>query len=76
MRSMTERRSDPPASSQDAWAWRRSWMRTLKSTPLALTAGVQMRLRKVLRERGAGPGGEEQVVWSETLVLDPRLELV
>ena len=24
-------RSEPPARSQEAWAWRRSWMRTLKS---------------------------------------------
>src|SRR4051812_21606405 len=37
---------------QDAWAWRRSWARTLKSTPEALTAGRQMRVRKVLREMG------------------------
>ena len=33
MRSMTVLRSAPPASSQEAWAWRRSCMRTLKSMP-------------------------------------------
>ena len=29
------------------WAWRRSWMRTLKSTPDAFTAPVQPRVRNV-----------------------------
>ena len=52
MRSITERRSEPPASSQLAWAWRRSWTRTLKSIPEALTARVQTRVRKVFREMG------------------------
>ena len=28
MRSMTDLRSEPPARSQLAWAWRRSWRRT------------------------------------------------
>jgi hypothetical protein len=31
-------------------AWRRSCILAAKSTPLALTAGCQMRVRKVLRE--------------------------
>ena len=52
MRSITDLRSAPPASSQEAWAWRRSWTRTAKPMPLALTAGSQMRVRKVLREIG------------------------
>jgi hypothetical protein len=43
---------EPGARSQEAWAWRRSWMRTGKSTPLAVTAGIQTRVRKVLREIG------------------------
>ena len=47
MRSMTDLRSAPPASSQVAWAWRRS--RTPTSMPEALMAGSQMRVRKVLR---------------------------
>ena len=34
------------------WAWRRSCMRTSKSTPGALTAGCQTRVRKVLRDIG------------------------
>src|SRR5207245_439335 len=41
---------DPPASSQEAWAWLRSWTRT--STPDACTAGNQIRVRKVSREIG------------------------
>jgi len=49
---MTEARSEPPASSQEAWACRRSCIRTLKETPLALTAGCQIRVRNVLREIG------------------------
>src|SRR5262245_30356141 len=49
---MTEARSEPPASSQDAWAWRRSCIRALNPTPEALTAGCQMRVRKVFREGG------------------------
>ena len=52
MRSMTDLRSEPPARSQEAWAWRRSWMRTSKSTPEALTAGRQTRVRKVFLEMG------------------------
>lgn len=34
MRSMMDLRSAPPASNQEAWAWRRSWTRTWQSTPL------------------------------------------
>src|SRR3954449_10801384 len=49
---MTDLRSEPPASSQEAWTWRRSWTRTSKSTPEALTAGSQIRVRKVFREIG------------------------
>lgn len=39
IRSMTLLRSEPPVRSQDAWACRRSCMRTLKSMPDAWTAG-------------------------------------
>src|SRR6266540_1918013 len=52
IRSITLLRSDPPASSQEAWAWRRSWTRTSKSTPDAATADRQTRVRKVFLERG------------------------
>jgi hypothetical protein len=38
---MTDLRSEPPARGQEAWAWRRSWTRTLRSTPEALMAGSQ-----------------------------------
>jgi len=51
-RSMTDLRSEPPASNYEAWACRRSWMRTLKSIPLVRTAGYQTRVREVLREIG------------------------
>jgi hypothetical protein len=52
MRSMTDWRSAPPASSQEAWACLRSWTRTGKSMPLALTAGSQVRVRNVFLEIG------------------------
>lgn len=52
MRSITLLRSEPPASSHEACAWRRSCIRTGKSMPLALTAGSHTRVRKVLREIG------------------------
>ena len=52
MRSITDLRSEPSASSHEGWACRRSCIRTGKSTPLALTAGSQIRVRKVLREIG------------------------
>jgi hypothetical protein len=44
---MTDLRSEPPERSQEAWAWRRSWTRTPKSTPQAVLAGSQTRVRKV-----------------------------
>lgn len=37
---------------REAWAWRRSCMRTGKSTPLAFMAGSHTRVRKVFREIG------------------------
>src|SRR5450756_3066651 len=55
MRSMTDLRSAPPARSQEAWAWRRSWTRTWKSMPERCRAGSQTRVRKVLREIGLPP---------------------
>src|SRR5680860_1440929 len=63
MRSITALRSDPPASSQEAWAWRRSWTRTWKSTPDEATAGRQMRVRKVFLEKGVlrGEGVQDGV---------------
>ena len=52
MRSITDLMSEPPASSQEACACRRSWTRASKSTQAALPAGIQTRVRKVLREIG------------------------
>ena len=70
-RSITLLRSEPPARSQEAWAWRRSWMPTLKSMPVALTAGSRTWVRKLLREIGVPTfGGEEQVVASDLLGVD------
>ena len=45
MRSMTDFRSAPPARSQEAWAWRRSWTRTWKSMPERCRAGNQTPVR-------------------------------
>ena len=53
MRSITDFRSDPPARSQEAWAWRRSRTWTSRSTPDARTAGSQMRVRKCSVKSGA-----------------------
>src|SRR5665647_2935505 len=55
MRSMTDLRSAPPARSQEAWAWRRSCMRTWKSMPERCTAGFQYRVLNVARDRGWPP---------------------
>lgn len=49
---MTALRSAPPASSQEAWAPRRSWKRTSWGRWERVMAGCQMRVRKVLREMG------------------------
>jgi hypothetical protein len=35
----------PPARSQEAWAWRRSWIRTRPTRPADFTAGYHMVLR-------------------------------
>jgi hypothetical protein len=53
-RSITDLRSEPPANSQEAWACRRSCIRTSKSTADALTAGCQIRVRKVVAAEAAG----------------------
>lgn len=49
MRSLTVWRSAPPASSQDAWAWRRSWTRTWNGSPAVLRAGCQICWRNQAR---------------------------
>jgi hypothetical protein len=49
---VTNCRSEPPASSREAWAWRTSWTRTSRSTPDPRTACSQTRVRNVFREIG------------------------
>jgi hypothetical protein len=66
---------------REAWSWRKSCTRTLKLMPEALTAGRQMRVRKVVAgDCGAGRRGAEQVVSGDVVgvavggdVLEPGL---
>ena len=77
IRSITDLRSEPPASSQEAWAWRRSWTRTSKSTPEAFDGGQpDAGAEGVPRDRRAVAGREQQIVRTEVPGGDRFGELV